>query len=205
MSLTYRQVATINLNNANNNQTLTLFAAGPSTGGVDTVTINTTPGSLNGSIQFVEVVGTGAAALNTPAISASADQIGNMVFRLDAQGSNQFNCAVTISTLTTAQCQGTPAQINNQNVRAYVTDYQINTTAAGTTSTIQLVTGTGVNCATATANLSAIAPPNITVGLQTFSGFRTPLLAPTNTAVCVKQAGGGAGTSVVEVHGFFAP
>jgi hypothetical protein len=88
-------------------------------------------------------------------------------------------------------------------VRAYVTDVQVNTTTAAA-GFIQLKTGTGTNCGTGTANLSAILYSAATVNLQSFLDFRTPLFAPLQTAVCVTQTGTPA-TVVVEVHGYFAP
>jgi hypothetical protein len=153
-----------------------------------------------------ELTGTTTAGLTQPAISVQADPTGAQIARQDAQFPNQFVCNVTLSTLTTTQCQAAPTVINNVPVRAYVTDFQINTPASGgTTTTLQLKTGTGSNCGTGTANLSAITYGNNTAGLVTITGLRTPLFAPLQSEVCVTQAGTTANTSTIEIHGFFAP
>src|SRR5208282_5591115 len=117
---------------------------------------------------------------------------------LDAQFPNQFVCTVTLSTNTTTLCQAAPTTVNNIAVRAYVTDFQINTTTGGTTSTIQLKTGTGSNCGTGTANLSAITYTNTVAAVTSVIGMRTPLFTPLQTEICATQAGAVAGTSVVE-------
>lgn len=175
-----------------------------STAAANTVTFTVGTGAVAGT-TVVELTGTTPSQLVNPAIANLADQVGQQVVRLDAQSPNQFNCNVALSTNTTLQCQAAPTTINGVNARLYVTDFQINTTVAGTTSTLQLKTGTGTNCGTGTLNLSAITYADTVIGLTNVIGFRTPLVAPTQNAVCVTQAGAAAGTTTVEIHGFIAP
>lgn len=172
--------------------------------GSETVTFTTVSGTISGSM-ILEVSGPALSQINEPTTTIQTDTTGRQVITQDAQFPNQFNCAVTLSTNTTTQCQGITATISGVSVRPYVTDFQINTTTAGSATTLQLKTGTGTNCGTSTANLSAITYANTAVGLQNIIGFRTPLIGPLASEVCVTQAGTTAGTSVVEVHGFFAP
>lgn len=167
-------------------------------GGADTVTItgtNTFQGALFEYTSF------GNASPNTPLVALDADSGGALIVRQDAQPGFLFDCSVTISTNTTTQCPVTPLA----NLKIYVTDFQIQTTTAGTATTIQLVNGTGSNCGTGTVNLSAITYPTTPVGLVSIIGPRTPLISPVNNQVCVKQAGTTAGTIVVELRGFIAP
>jgi hypothetical protein len=174
-----------------------------STAAADTVTFTLSSGTSAG-VMIAELTGTVTSSLTQPAISLQANSIGTLIVTQDAQFPNQFVCSVAISTATTTQCQAPPTTINGIAVRAYVTDVQVNTTTAGAGSTLQLVTGTGSNCGTGTANLSAITYSGATVALQSFLDMRTPLFAPLQSAVCVKQTAT-ASTSVVEVHGYFAP
>jgi hypothetical protein len=175
-----------------------------STAAADTITFTLSSGTAAGT-EAAELTGTAPSSITQLAISKQLDPTGRQIVAQDAQFPNQFVCSVTLSTNTTTQCQGAPTVINGVPVRAYVTDFQINTTAGGTTSTIQLKTGTGSNCGTGTANLSAITYADTVVSITSVIGMRTPLFAPLQSAVCVTQAGAAAGTSVVEVHGFFAP
>jgi hypothetical protein len=178
-----------------------------STAAANTVTFTVGSGAI-ANATIVELTGTSPSQLVNPAIGISADPIGNEVVRLDAQAPNQFACNVTLSTLTTTQCQAAPTTVAGVNARLYVTDFQINTTAGGTTSSVQLKTGTGTNCGTGTLNLSAITYSTVTASppvLTSVMGARTPLVAPTQNAVCVTQAGGAAGTATVEIRGFIAP
>lgn len=181
------------------------IATTTSTAAADTVTPTLGSGTLFGQ-SVVEVPGVTTSFLNQPAISVQVDPTGAEVTRQDAQFPNQFVCNVTLSTNTTTQCQGVPGTINGVPVRLYITDIQVNTTTAGTATTIQIVGGTGTNCGTGTVNLSAITYANTSIGLQSFLGMRTPIFTPSlGQEACVKQAGTTAGTSVVELHGFLAP
>lgn len=207
--LTYAKVASLSIAPAGGSSPnwtgLNLFISTTTTSAAnDTITCAVGTGTIGGCLA-AEVINISPAGLTFPLVAPSADSIGAQVVRLDAGAPNQFDCNVTISTNTTTQCQAAPTTINGVPVRLYITDEQINTTTAGTATTIQLVDGTGVNCATGVANLSAIAVPNVATGLTSFLGMRTPLIAPQGAAVCVKQAGTTPGTSVVEVHGFLAP
>ena len=170
----------------------------------ETITFTQTSGVIVGTAIF-EVANTAPSGLNNPSQNIEVDNAGGVVTHADAQSPNQWVCSVTISTNTTTLCESAPGTINGAAARSYVTDVQVNTTTAGTATAIQLKTGTGTNCGTGTANLSAVTYANTAVGLFSMIGLRTPLVAPFQTEVCVNQAGTTAGTSVVEVHGFFAP
>jgi hypothetical protein len=192
-------------NNGNQAAGLIVWASSTlSTAAGDAITFTLSSGTAAGTMA-AELTGTTTAGLTQPSISLQGDPIGRLVITQDAQAPNQFVCSVTLTTNTTTQCQAPPTVINNVPVRAYVTDIQINTTTAGTTSAIQLKTGTGSNCGTGTANLSAITYADTVANLTSVVGMRTPLIAPLQSAVCATQAGAVAGTAVVEIHGFFAP
>lgn len=114
---------------------------------------------------------------------------------------NPWNCTVTLSSNTTTQCQAAPSTGKN-----YVTGFIMNTTTGGTTgSTIQPIMGTGSNCGSSTANLSAIAYPNTSVAVVGVAYTITPLIPTALFAICFKQAGGTAGTTVVEAYGINVP
>lgn len=184
---------------------LVFYASSPATsGGTETFTANGVTGTIN-NWGAGRLAGFSTTQPTQPAIAAASDTNGNQVIRLDAQAPNQFICNVTISTNTTTQCQPQPTVINNIPVRLYVTDMQVQTTVAGTTSQVTLVTGTGTNCGTGTLNLSAISYSDTALGLSNITGFRTPLVAPLQSAVCISQSGAVAGTATIEVHGFIAP
>lgn len=202
---TWQQVALVNTGTSVGLTGMSLWAAtSVSTAAADTVTPTLASGTLSGQ-SVIEIPAVLPASLTQPAISVQADPTGRQIIAQDAQAPNQFVCSVTLSTATTTQCQPAPTTINNVPVRAYVTDFQINTTTAGAGSLLQPVTGTGANCGTGTANLSAITYSGAAVALQNVFGMRTPLIAPLQSAVCVKQTGATPSTSVVEIHGFFAP
>jgi hypothetical protein len=202
---TWLPVTQLTFNNGNQAAGLIVWASSTlSTAAADVITFTLSSGTAAGAMA-AELTGTTTAGLTQPAISFQADATGRQVITQDAQFPNQFVCNVTLSTNTTTQCQSPPTTINNVPVRAYVTDIQINTTTAGTTSSIQLKTGTGSNCGTGTANLSAITYADTVANLTSVVGMRTPLIAPLQSAVCATQAGAVAGTAVVEIHGFFAP
>src|SRR5579863_228144 len=150
-------------------------------------------------IGFSTENGNPATATSGNPVPALGDQNGAIFVRPEG-GPNLFNCSVTLSTATTTQCQAAPAA----GLRNYITGFIINTTSAGTGSTIQPIQGTGTNCGSSTANLSAIAFPNTTVGLTSVEYSRVGLVPVAGDAVCFKQAGT-AGTSVVEAYGFVGP
>jgi hypothetical protein len=202
---TYKLVTSVTTPGSSNIPGIYVFATTtPTTAAADTLTPAFSVGTGRAN-SIVEIAGVQTVGLTQPAISVQGDPTGAQVLRLDAQSPNQFVCNVTLSTLTTTQCQAAATTINGVAVRAYVTDFQINTTTAGTATTVQIKTGTAANCGTGTANLSAIAYPNVATGITSVLGMRTPLIAPLQSAVCATQAGTTAGTSVVEIHGFFAP
>lgn len=202
---TWVQVNTITFNNGNQASGIVVWAATTlSTAAADTITFTLSAGTAAGT-EAAEVAGVTTSSLTTPSISLQANTIGTQLVTLDAQFPNQFVCNVTLSTATTTLCQPAPTTINNIPVRAYVTDFQINTTASGAGSTLQLKTGTGTNCGTGTANLSAILYSGAAVALQNAFGIRTPLFTPLQNEICVAQVGATPSTSVIEIHGFFAP
>lgn len=202
---TYKLVEAITFPGTSNIPGIWVFATtNPTTAAADTITPAFSTGSGRAN-AILELSTPATAALTQLSTTVQVDPTGRQVVGLDAQAPNQFNCNVTISTATTTQCQGAPTTINGVAVRAYVTDVQYNTTTAGAGSLLQLVTGTAANCGTGTANLSAITYSGAAVALQNTLGMRTPLVAPLQSAVCVKQTGATPSTSVVEVHGYFAP
>ena len=202
---TYKLVGAITFPGTTNIPGIFVFATtNPTTAAADTITPAFSTGSGRAN-AILELSTPATAALTQLSTTVQVDPTGRQVVSLDAQAPNQFNCNVTLSTATTTQCQGAPTTINGVAVRAYVTDVQYNTTTAGAGSLLQLVTGTAANCGTGTANLSAITYSGAAVALQSTLGMRTPLVAPLQSAVCVKQTGATPSTTVVEVHGYFAP
>lgn len=204
--LTYKQIGSLSApaNAISGGMALWMATAG-TTAAADTITSAASSGVIKNTMA-VEFQSITTAPLTYPAISNTTDAVGAELVRLDALAGNQFVCSVTLSTNTTTQCQAPSTTINGVAVRPYVTDFQINTTTAGTATTIQLRAGTGSNCGTGTISLSQIFYPNTTVGITSVLGMRTPLFPNvTQQAVCATQAGTTPGTSVVEIHGYFAP
>jgi len=204
--LTWKQIAAIATPGAQNSEILLWAATATVTStGVGSSTATVSTGS-SAQLALAVLSGTTPASLTTPAVSIAVDPLGAQIVRQDAQAPNQFTCSVTLSTNTTATCQAAPTLLNGVAVRNYVTDFQINTPASGGTATnLQIVTGTGTNCGTGTANLSTIPYGNNTAGLINILGLRTPFIAPLQSQVCVTQAGTTANTSTIEIHGFIAP
>lgn len=173
--------------------------------GTETITATPAAGTTVNHTAMVRLAGFTTTQPTQLSIGNAADTIGRQIVAADAAPGNQFNCSVTLSTNTTTICQAAPTSINGIPVRLYVTDFQINTTTAGTATTLTLVQGTGANCVTGTSNLSAITYANTTVGLQNLLGQHTPLVSNLQSEVCVTQAGTTPGTSVVEIRGYLAP
>lgn len=172
-------------------------------GGADTVTVTAT-GSPT-VVGYATLSGITTATLVQQQIPYELDALGGEVMRMDAIAPNQWLCDVTLTTVATTQCLAAPGTINGVPVRAYVTDIQIYTSAAGTATTVSLRTGTGTNCASNALALTQMQYANTTVGMTSAIGFRTPFVAPLQTAVCAVQTGTTPGTSIVELHGFYAP
>jgi hypothetical protein len=202
----WKQLAIVNGNPANTSIGISLWVSStPSSSGAEVVTATLFPGvTQNPGFAFLELTGLSASLPNQPAVGVAADALGNLIVRQDAHGANLFNCSVTLTTNTTATCQAIPVSVNGVAVRAYVTDFQLNTTTAGVGTAITLQYGTGGNCAGGT-NLSAIAYPNTSTGIASVLGVRTPLIPALSAAICATQAGTTAGTTVVEIRGFIAP
>jgi len=202
---TWVQVKSLTFNDGNQAAGIVVWAATTlSTAAADSITFTASSGTFDGAMA-AEVAGVSTSSLTTPSISFAANPLGAQLVTLDAQFPNQFVCSVTLSTATTTLCQAAPTTVNNIAVRAYVTDFQFNTTTAGASSTLQLKTGTGSNCGTGTANLSAILYSGAAVALQNAFGIRTPLFTPLQTEICVAQVGATPSTTTVEIHGYFAP
>lgn len=160
----------------------------------------TTSPIVAGANSFNTANGNPTSATSGNQVSALADQNGALFVRPEG-GPNVFVCTVTLSSNTTTQCQAAPGS----GLRVYITGFIINTTTAGTATTVQPIEGTGTNCGSSTANLSAIAYPNTSVGITSVEYPRVGLVPTAAEAVCFKQAGTTAGTSVVEAYGVIAP
>src|SRR5882762_5195999 len=103
-----------------------------------------------------------------------------------SQPISKFSCFVQAVTVTT-QCQSAPAA----GLRAYVTDIALSNQAA-TVQTLDIVFGTGTNCATGTTALThkfqmgtlatTSSPQSIVVDLQ------SPLIATAANAICVRPS-----------------
>lgn len=115
--------------------------------------------------------------------------------------SNRFSCFLQAVTVTT-QCQATPGA----GLRAYVTSVHFSNQVA-TVQTLDVVFGTGTNCATGTAalthkfqmgtNATTTSPQSIDVG------FQTPLIPTAANAICLRPS---AATAFgVTVTGYIAP
>jgi hypothetical protein len=89
-----------------------------------------------------------------------------------------FQCRVTAATVAT-ECQAAPAA----GLRNYVTDVVVSNNV-GTAQTLKLVTGTGTNCGTGTADLTHAVQFGAAVGNWDHT-YSTPLKPPTASAVCV--------------------
>lgn len=103
-----------------------------------------------------------------------------------SQPISKFSCFVQAVTVTT-QCQAAPAA----GLRAYITDFSFSNQAA-TVQTLDIVFGTGTNCATGTTalthkfqmgtNATTTSPMIIEVDLQ------SPLVPTAANAICVRPS-----------------
>jgi hypothetical protein len=103
-----------------------------------------------------------------------------------SQPISKFSCFVQAVTVTT-QCQAAPAA----GLRAYVTDFSFSNQVA-TVQTLDIVFGTGTNCATGTTALThkfqmgtaatTTSPMAVTVDLQ------SPLIPTAANAICVRPS-----------------
>lgn len=143
---------------------------------------------------MVVVAGVLLAALHAAStIAPRAEAQTNYVM---STGVSKYQCLVTAVTAAT-QCQAAPAA----GLRLYVTDVVFSNNV-GTAQTMKLVTGTGSNCASSTADLSHAVQFGAAVG-NFDKMFITALQAPAASAVCVTPS---AATSVsATVVGFIAP
>jgi hypothetical protein len=111
-----------------------------------------------------------------------------------------FVCRVTAITATT-QCQAAPSPTGTGGSRVLVTDVVFSNNV-GTAQTVKLVTGTGTNCGTGTADLTHAVQFPAAVGNFAHS-FLTPPPPPSWAAVCVTPS---AATSVsATLTGFVGP
>jgi hypothetical protein len=108
-----------------------------------------------------------------------------------------FTCRITAQTVT-RECKALTA-----GMKTYVTD-GILTNGVGTAQTLKLVTGTGTDCATGTADLTHAVQFGAAVGNFNLGPFHTPLQpAAAGLAVCVAPS---AATSYsVTISGFQVP
>jgi hypothetical protein len=119
-----------------------------------------------------------AAALCLPVLMDGQQQV--------SQPTSKFSCFVQAVTATT-QCQAAPAS----GIRAYVTDIALSNQAA-TVQTLDVVFGTGTNCATNTTalthkfqmgtNATTTSPQVIEVDLV------SPLVPTAANAICVRPS-----------------
>lgn len=129
-------------------------------------------------------------------LGASSDRPSTTVNPVKVAPSNIWTCQQSAVTATT-QCQAAPGASTS----LYVSDvflYNGSTTA----SALQLVTGTGTNCGTGTAN---VTPPvsllsNAAAGATLFMTFQNPLKVPANQALCCKTGGSTAFSCLVSGH-----
>lgn len=153
-----------------------------------------------GNYRFrVRVSAIGSGSINTwvTVTQASIDPSPTIT----TQGSGQAQSAFqTFSSTTTTQIIAAPAA----GYRFYVTGVLINTRTGVASATIQVVYGTGSNCATGTTNLTP-AFSAATAGIVSFSLHRdAPLVPVAANAICVTQAGAASTTDVL-ITGYTAP
>ncbi|HEY3972322.1 MAG TPA: hypothetical protein VGM18_04910 [Candidatus Sulfotelmatobacter sp.] len=153
--------------------------------GIETVTQSQSTGSLP------------AATTNAKANNFLSDLVGNLFVRT---GSSQpFSAFITLSTNTTTQIEATPGA----GLTLYVTNVVFNTRTAGSATTLQLVQGTGTNCATGQTTLTPTFPDTAVSVSQL--NLNSPLVPVAANAICATQAGTTAGTADVLITGFVAP
>jgi len=115
---------------------------------------------------------------------------------------NRFSCVVPSSTTATTQCQAAPGA----GLRAYVTSSHLSN-AAATVQTLDIVYGTGTNCATGTTALThkwQMGTNATTTSPQTIeSDFITPLVPAAANAICVRPSAATAYGATIT--GFIAP
>lgn len=96
--------------------------------------------------------------------------------------SNVFSCVVAITVTVTTQCQAAPGA----GLRAYVTSVTV-TNAVATAQTIDVVFGTGANCATGTTALTAKWAFGTAIG-NANQTFLTPLVPTAANAICLRPS-----------------
>lgn len=122
------------------------------------------------------------------------------------QLSQSWECSLNGIAATLTECQAIPS---NADHRHYITDISVQTTTA-TSGTYAIRTGTGTNCATATAQLfpssgSGADRFNAPVVSQAMASIRftTPLIPTKGHAICM--IGVATNTISIQIQGFFAP
>lgn len=116
---------------------------------------------------------------------------------INPQPKNATSKFISMTTATTTQVIAAPLTGT-----LYVTTVDLNTRTAGTGSAIQIVAGTGTNCATGQVALTP-AYANTAAGVLHLV-FQSPLVPARLNAICAIQSGT-AGTTDVLVAGFNAP
>jgi len=115
--------------------------------------------------------------------------------------SNRFSCFVPVTATVTTQCQAAPGA----GLRAYVTSATV-TDAVTTAQSIDIVFGTGSNCATGTTALTAkweFIGATETGSLNASTSFPTPLVPTAANAICCRP--GSATAFGCTLTGFIAP
>lgn len=95
--------------------------------------------------------------------------------------STQASVPIVISTSTTTQLV---ALASGQSI--YVTSWDVISAGSGT---VQLVYGTGTNCATAQGNVTGVYTLAANVGLAKGTGVGAVLVVPQGTALCATTVG----------------
>jgi hypothetical protein len=154
-----------------------------------------------------------AAGLQTATIDTSptAATAGNIRYQLASTegvtyvqegGPKRFSCVVPSTTTATTQCQAAPAS----GLRAYVTSLTMSN-AAATVQTLDVVFGTGTNCATGTTALThkvQFGTNATTTSPQSYEmPFPTPLVPTAANAICVRPSAATAFGATIT--GYIAP
>lgn len=142
--------------------------------------------------------GTGAVNVWITVTQSTVDPSPTIAQQGSGQGQSAF---ITLSTNTTTQVIAAPAS----GYHFYVTGVQLNTTTAGTGTTVQIEYGTGTNCASSPTALTP-AYSNTATGVVSYTFHpNSPLIPGLATAICAVQAGTTAGTTQVLIVGYTAP
>lgn len=153
--------------------------------------------ALGGQTQTIDTSPTAATAGNLRYVALSTEGIAYV----QPGGPKRFSCFVQAVTVTT-QCQAAPAA----GLRAYVTSAHMSNQAA-TVQTLDIVFGTGTNCATGTTALTHKMQfgtnGTTTSPIDLHMSFDTPLVPTAANAICVRPSAATAFGATLT--GFIAP